>query len=123
MAQVMVVDDEDILVELIAALIEDLGHAAIGATNGFEALNFLSQVEPPDLIISDIMMPRMSGIELVRAIRADARMQRVPIILMSAAGWPRPSTVADGFIAKPFELDALANLIERSITECRLRRA
>jgi CheY-like chemotaxis protein len=112
----MVVDDEDVLVEMIASLIEDLGLSSTVATNGEEALRLLSDVEePPSLIISDVMMPRMNGVELAHSVKCDPRLRDVPVILMSAAGGPSVGHLADGFIHKPFDLEMLADLIERYV--------
>jgi CheY-like chemotaxis protein len=113
MTSVMVVDDEDVLLEMVAALIEDLGYRAVVATNGREALVALeAELEPPLLIISDVMMPQMNGIALAQAVKKHPRFQRVPIVLMSAATRPQTDGVADHFIHKPFDLDHIERLIE-----------
>ncbi len=113
MASVMVVDDEDVLLEMISALIEDSGHRAVVATNGREALAMLqAEPEPPLLIISDVMMPQMNGIALAQAVKTDPRFQNVPIVLMSAAGRPPQHSNADHFIPKPFDLEHIEVLIE-----------
>lgn len=89
MAKVMVVDDEDVLLEMLATLIEDLGHQAITATNGQEALALLSSTrESPALVLSDVMMPRMNGVDLARAIKTHPDFQSIPVLLMSAAFRP-----------------------------------
>ena len=114
MASVMVVDDEDVLVEMIATLIVDLGHRAVVATNGREALAALhAEHEPPLLIISDVMMPQMNGIALAQAIKNDPRLCNVPIILMSAAEQPLQPSLAEHFVHKPFDLDQLEVLIKQ----------
>lgn len=114
MSSVLVVDDEDVLLDMITALIEDLGYHAVTATNGIEALNILqSEVEPPFLIISDIMMPKMSGTALAQHVRADPRLRHVPIVLMSAAGRVPKDSTADYFMHKPFDLDHIEQVIER----------
>jgi CheY-like chemotaxis protein len=114
MASVMIVDDEDVLLEMIAALIEDIGHRAVVATNGREALAALkAEREMPLLIISDVMMPQMDGIALARAIKTDPRSCDVPIVLMSAASRPPKDGVADHFIHKPFDLERIEILIEQ----------
>jgi CheY-like chemotaxis protein len=112
MALVLVVDDEDVLAEMIAALVEDLGHEARVASNGREALRSLATIAySPALIISDIMMPQMGGLEFVQALRADPRFQTVPIFLMSAAARPGDAQEADLFIPKPFDINQLIALI------------
>lgn len=114
MTSVMVVDDEDVLLEMVASLIEDLGYRAVIATNGREALAALeAETDPPLLIISDVMMPQMSGIALAQAVKQHPRFQRVPIVLMSAASRPNTAGVADHFIHKPFDLEHIERLIEQ----------
>jgi CheY-like chemotaxis protein len=116
MTTVMIVDDERILVEMIAALVEDMGYASIIATSGQEALASLADDQsPPALIISDITMPQMNGIDLARTLKSDPRYAQVPIILMSAVGqlhMDHMDGVAERFLPKPFPLDVLATLIE-----------
>ena len=89
MAWILVVDDEYVLVEMVASLIEDLGLHSAMAANGEEALHqLLLASDQPALVISDIMMPRMSGLELAMAVKGNPRLQDVPVVLMSAAGKP-----------------------------------
>jgi CheY-like chemotaxis protein len=114
MQSVLVVDDEDVLLEMVSALIEDLGYRALMATNGREALMALeAESEPPLLILSDVMMPQMNGVALARAVKTDPRFQSVPIVLMSAATRPNAEGLADHFIHKPFDLDHIERLIEQ----------
>lgn len=117
MASVMIVDDEDVLLEMIAALIEDIGYRAVVATNGKEALAVLhAEPELPLLVISDVMMPQMDGVALAHAIKTDPRSCDVPIVLMSAASRPPQNGVADHFIHKPFDLERIEGLIEQYAT-------
>ena len=116
MANVLIVDDEDVLVEMIAALVEELGHTPIMASNGRAALTVLERSRPlPALIISDLMMPKMSGADLTRAVKDDPRLRHIPVILMSAASRPGEGVKADRFLHKPFDLDTLATMIEQAI--------
>lgn len=118
MVRVLVVDDEDILLEMVAIVIEELGYRPILASDGYEALSLLdAETTPPALMISDIMMPHMNGVELVRSIRVDKRYRNMPIILMSAAHQPEDYDLADRFIPKPFELDDLEALIAHFIQD------
>jgi CheY-like chemotaxis protein len=114
MPSVLVVDDEDVLLEMVAGLIEDLGYRVLMATNGREALKALeAEPEPPLLVLSDVMMPQMNGIALARAIKTHPRFQCVPIVLMSAATRPSTDGLADHFIHKPFDLEHIERLIEQ----------
>jgi two-component system, OmpR family, response regulator VicR len=118
MASVMVVDDEDVLVEMLAALVEDLGHHPIVAVNGREALAKLSSLDKaPSVIVVDIMMPQMNGLQFVEAVRSDPRYANIPIILMSAASSPKNVNGDTHFLAKPFDMQTLADLIEQCINE------
>lgn len=116
MAKVLIVDDEDVLLMMVSVLVEDLGHEAVTATSAREALDALAANESlPAVIIADVMMPLISGVELAQRVRSDPRTSRVPIILMSAAGCPRDGHPADHFLSKPFDLDDLAGLIARYV--------
>jgi CheY-like chemotaxis protein len=116
MPTVMVVDDETVLSEVISMLIEDLGYEPIIATNGAEAIDMLCSGRPlPALIVSDVMMPRLNGIELVKRIRADPLLADIPVILMSAAASATIPTVH--FLPKPFDLEELAHLIVYYVAE------
>jgi two-component system, chemotaxis family, chemotaxis protein CheY len=113
MDSVLIVDDEDVLTDMIASLVEDLGYCAVTASNGHEAIETLRAMpHPPMLIISDMMMPRMNGTAFAQAIRSDHRYRHVPLIMMSAAGRPAPDGLANEFIHKPFDLDDLELLIQ-----------
>jgi CheY-like chemotaxis protein len=114
MSTVLVVDDEGALLQMIATVVEDIGHRAIVATNGHDALAVLqSEPEPPALIVSDVMMPKMDGVTLARALRSEPRFRDVPIVLMSAAGCPIHGDIADQFLHKPLDLDLFERLVER----------
>jgi CheY-like chemotaxis protein len=112
MATVLVVDDEDALVELITEVLNDEGHRVLTASNGLDALELLEANEQaPDCILSDVMMPRLDGLELVRRIRANARLAGVPIVLMSAVRRNISGVAVEGFLAKPFRIERLIDMI------------
>lgn len=118
MATVLVVDDEDVLLEMMAELIEETGHHAVTSTNGKEALALLdTEHEPPALIIADVMMPQLNGAELTYVIKNNPQFGDVPVVLMSAAGRPPHDHVADEFLHKPFDLDVLEALIQRYLEQ------
>jgi signal transduction histidine kinase len=110
MSVILIAEDEEAMLEIFAQVVEDLGHRALRASNGEEAL-LLARTEPPDLVVSDHMMPRRTGMELLRTLRADARLKTVPFLLLSAA---RPSGLeeADVFLAKPVELETFEQAVE-----------
>ncbi|MCZ0961110.1 response regulator transcription factor [Paracoccus benzoatiresistens] len=111
MARILVVEDEDNIAIALEFLLARDGHAHSRLSEGSAALAAIRD-ERPDLVLLDVMLPDMSGYEVVAVLRADPGLSGVRILLMTARG----SVVerrrglalgADGFIAKPFELSEL----------------
>lgn len=113
MATILIVDDEEPIRDLLAALLEGVGHRALGAIHGAQALEMAAK-EPLDLVISDIMMPVLNGTELCHRLKAGADRRLIPVILMSSAGSRTVNgSGADAFIAKPFLIEEMAELVRR----------
>jgi CheY-like chemotaxis protein len=116
MALVLIVDDDETIVEMLADVVIETGHTAITAANGAAALT-LARARPPALIISDVMMPVMDGYALLRAVRETPALRDTLIVLMSAAFAPRRSPPSDlppdGYVAKPFHLEVIEGLLGR----------
>lgn len=111
MATILVVDDEEPVVDLLTDMLEDEGHTVIHAFNGRSALEMVAR-QAPDLIISDVMMPFVDGIQLCRRLREEHDARSLPIILMSAALPPDLSTCgANAFLGKPFDIGRFDTLI------------
>jgi len=83
MAKVMVVDDVPVIRETIAKLLRYEGFETICASNGLEALAFL-RTSAPDVMLVDIMMPEMDGMQLLANLRSEPRWRDMPVIVMSA---------------------------------------
>lgn len=110
-ATILVVDDEQPVVDLLTDMLEDEGHIVIPAYNGRVALELIAD-QPPDLVISDVMMPFVDGIQLCRMLRAEYDHVSLPVILMSAALPPDLSSCgANAFLGKPFDIDRFDDLI------------
>ena len=115
--RVLIVDDEMSILRFLRSNLEDKGYTVISATNGEEALHTI-EMELPDLIILDIMMPKMNGFEVCRQLR---EWSQIPIIMLSARGDERDKVKcldlgADDYIVKPFgasELIARASAVLR----------
>jgi two-component system sensor histidine kinase/response regulator len=107
---ILVAEDEEFIADLVAILFEEEGYRVLRARDGAEALA-LAEGERPDLVISDVMMPHLSGIELARKLRDRENGYGPPIILCSAV--PPPSDLPERtiFVAKPFDIDDLSNLV------------
>lgn len=107
---VLIVDDEPAIVDLLSQLLEDEGFRVVSAGDGLAAWETAQKLRP-DLVIADVMMPRMDGFTLVD--RLSDGEHPVPVILMSAAVESRRQGVP--FIAKPFDLGELLDLVNSHI--------
>ena len=114
----LVVEDSPIYQELVTALLGGLGHDVRLARDGQEAVELLGQ-QVVDAVISDIQMPRMDGLALVRWIRGSEKLKTLPVVLLSALGSAEDKrrgleAGADGYIVKAdLSEQALASAIER----------
>jgi CheY-like chemotaxis protein len=112
MKTILVVDDEFDLLQTICATLELGGYQPLPAGNGREALVILADTAP-DLVLTDVMMPYMSGYDLVAAIRKLPGRGDVPTVLMSAIDPAQhPQGGWDGVLPKPFTLDHLLDAVE-----------
>lgn len=111
-AKILIADDEVFIVDLVAILLEDEGYAVLRAYDGLEALA-LAERERPQLILSDVTMPGLSGIELARRLRVSEDGTGPPIVLLSAVTPPRDLPERTIFVPKPFDLEYLAALVAR----------
>jgi len=105
-ARVLVADDNADMREYLARLLRTAGYQVTTVTDGLAALDAV-RADAPDLVISDVMMPRLDGLGLVAALRADARTAAVPALLLSARAGPEASIEglqagADDYLVKPF---------------------
>jgi DNA-binding response OmpR family regulator len=104
---VLVVEDDPVILRLLEVNFELEGFGVVLAHDGAEGLE-AARTQRPDIVISDIMMPKMSGIELVEALKADDATASIPIILLSAKAQTGDlksgmDAGADDYITKPFE--------------------
>lgn len=112
-ASALVVDDEHNIVDLLTDLLEgELGLRVLRAYDGLAALETFERARP-DLVIADIMMPRLDGLTLAHRLRD--RFSARKIILMSAAVTPR--TTEFTYIAKPFDINRLLDLVSELLDD------
>lgn len=113
-ARILLVEDDSGIRESVAECLEIEGYQVSAVANGSDALDWLAR-EVPDVLLVDLVMPVMSGGELLARVRADPRLASVPAVLMTAAipaaGAPVPE--ADAMLPKPFDLDALLEVVQR----------
>jgi CheY-like chemotaxis protein len=127
MTTIMIVDDYIPSHRLMSFVLEQHGYTVVTAVNGEQALRRLEQFAV-DLVVTDLTMPRMDGIELVRAIRADERYATLPIIMITASPKEQDEVKAAGvgvnaFLTKPFDSDDLVGEIERLMCQLSLKRS
>lgn len=110
---VLVVDDEPLIRDALAEWLFEEGYRVRCAADGQEALDLVG-AEPPDVIVSDIRMPRVHGLQLVERLRAFGH--ATPVILIST--W-RPPSLTPGvrFVAKPFDLADITEAVEHALAD------
>ncbi|MBF0434464.1 MAG: response regulator [Magnetococcales bacterium] len=113
---ILIVDDDARNLYVITAALERHGARVLQAMNGKKALQVLEK-ERIDLVVTDIMMPEMSGYQTIEAIRADNKLKDIPIIALTAKAMKSDrekclAVGADDYIAKPVDYDVLINLVK-----------
>ena len=109
---VLIIDDEDLVRDVVARMVEDLGYATITATDGPAGLAIVDHL-PVDAVLVDLTMPRATGTEIVRALRE--RRPDLPIILCSALDREARGGPADAYLPKPFQIDALDQTLAKLV--------
>src|SRR3546814_1554796 len=115
---VVVVEDDAVILRLLEVNVELEGFNVLAAYDGAEGIE-LARAEHPDVIISDIMMPKVSGLELVQAVKGDPDLAATPIILLSAKAQSADlksglDAGADDYVTKPFEPDRKSTRLNSS---------
>lgn len=111
---VLVVDDDPAIVELVETALQDQGYQVLSAVNG--AALQLARERQPDVILLDILMPGMDGVEISQRLRADPLTARIPIIAMSAQDRLRATSSlmpVNDRLTKPFRLAGLYSTVAR----------
>jgi two-component system cell cycle response regulator DivK len=116
--KVLVVEDHHDTSFLLCRLLKMEGYEVEHAIDGMVGYN-AAATAPPDLIVTDIQMPRMDGIEMIKRIRESQAGKRIPIIVMSAYGQRRITDAlaagADGIVEKPIDLDSFLETIRSKL--------
>jgi CheY-like chemotaxis protein len=111
MAKIVVADDEQDIRDLLAFTLRFAGHEVLAASDGEEAFQ-ITRTEKPALVVLDVRMPRMNGLEACRQIKADPTLRHIPVLFISA--WGQESEIQSGidagaveYVVKPFEPTAI----------------
>jgi DNA-binding response OmpR family regulator len=120
---VLVVDDDPVILRLLQVNFELEGIEVVTAPDGEEGL-IIAQSDPPDLVISDIMMPKVNGLELLAALRSSPETAAMPVILLSAkaqvADVQRGLELgADDYVTKPFDPLELIDRVYKVLAKSR----
>ncbi len=123
MAKILIAEDERDIRDLIMFTLQIAGHEVLTAANGEEGWQ-LTQQEIPDLILSDVRMPKMTGYDLCRQVKATPETRHIPVVFLSAKG--QDSEVQAGYdagaldyILKPFAPDQLLLKIAEILTKAK----
>ena len=114
--KILVVDDEVDLVETIRFPLEMEGFNVLVSYNGEDALN-QARKENPDLILLDLMLPKLDGYKVCRLLKFDERFKHIPILMLTAKTQEKDKllgkeTGADEYITKPFDIDELMKKVK-----------
>ena len=121
-ARVLIVDDEPSILKMVGKRLEVEGFEVQVAMDGQEGLA-KAQAEPPDLIILDLMLPKLNGYEVCTRLKQDVQYRKIPIMLFTAKAQPKDEQLglecgADAYLRKPFQakelVDKLRSLLAKS---------
>lgn len=113
MGNILIVDDNRMILQALSDHLEEMGHDTEVASNGLDALELL-KVEKPDLIIMDIIMPEMGGVEATKHIRENEEIAGIPVVAFtSQSNEGQWGQLFDDYLIKPFGYDNLAKIIEK----------
>ena len=117
---ILIVEDEPDTAEMFAEMIRLSGYRVLKCYGGASAMHMLMQ-EKPDAMILDIMMPDVSGLEVLRYIRREPRLEKIPVIIVSAKSLPSDikkgmDAGASMYLAKPVAFSELKKALEASIS-------
>ncbi|MBN3033754.1 MAG: response regulator [Candidatus Saganbacteria bacterium] len=117
--RILLIEDEEDIVEALRLRLEANGYEVIAALDGTDGLN-KARTAAPDLIILDIMLPKLDGYKIARMLKFDEKFAMIPIVMLTAKVQPTDiqrgqEAGADGYITKPFKADDLLAEIKRLI--------
>ena len=115
--KILIADDETDIVETLQFMLEVEGFECLTAYNGEDALN-LAKREMPDLLILDVMMPKINGYKISRLLKYDNKYKNIPILMITARSQEEDKIIgeetgADEYITKPFDLDVVVKTVEK----------
>ena len=119
--RILIADDETDIVETLQFMLEVEGFECLTAYNGEDALN-LAKREMPDLLILDVMMPKINGYKVCRLLKFDAKYKNIPILMVTARSQEEDKMIgeepgADEYITKPFKINDLVEKVKKYLEQ------
>ena len=116
----MVIEDDPDAMKVLSAMLASAGYEVVRTYGGEDALRRL-KTRKVDLILTDLAMPGMSGVEVIAAVKKDDDLRHIPCVAVTAFMWDQIAQAAgqvgcDGFIAKPFRKDQIVREIEKHLS-------
>ena len=126
--RILVVDDDPALQKLVVALLQRAEFDPISANNAMEAANILKQPPLPEVIVLDLMMPEISGIDFLKQMRAKSIYDEIPVIILSALADPGQireglASGADRYLTKPYLANNLVKTLHEVLKTGRTKRS
>jgi CheY-like chemotaxis protein len=121
MGYILLLEDSEDMLETMTEALELYGHEVVGAMTGHDGLIILENNAPlPDLIISDVTMPILTGMDVLRAVRGNPRLANIPVALMSGRIGDRTEAIecgATAFLSKPFRFSEVEQLLSATFSQ------
>lgn len=123
MAKVLIIEDDVTMLELLRVHLKAVGHAVRVASDAADGIRYIL-ADKPDLILSDVGMPYLDGMELLRALRSDASTMRIPVIFLTGRDDDETLVKArqlgvDDFLTKPIQVEDLLSSIDKVLKKSR----
>lgn len=121
MKKILIVDDEQDIVESLKFVLETADYLCYCAYNGEDGLKLAKELMP-DLIILDVMMPKINGYKISRLLKYDKKYKNIPILMITARSQEEDKLIgeetgADEYITKPFELDTVVDKVNQYLKQ------
>jgi CheY-like chemotaxis protein len=118
-AKILVVEDDPDIIRILTHVLTSAGYHVIPAYGGEDAIRKVKQ-HMPDLVLTDLAMPKVSGVEVIEVIKTDPDTQHIPVIAVTAHVWDGIAQSAgqvgcDGYIAKPFNTKQIIQEVHRHL--------
>jgi CheY-like chemotaxis protein len=116
---VVVIDDEPETAELFAEMVRMMGYRAFKSSGGLQAVALIAEMTPA-VVLMDVMMPELSGLDILRIMRREPRLARIPVVIVSAKGLPSDiragiNAGAVSYLTKPIAFAELRAAVEKAV--------